>query len=477
MPNIGPNTGGQTNFQQYQSANGASSQASADRYGMQAKAAAQRAADSLLQQQDKFNAGVLSGTLGAPPRSSGFAGASMNVPATIPSTNVGNGATNVGQVDPTDVQGMMKQAGSGYTGPGSLGDVDGTQAAAQQAQGAEERINALQSPGGIQATIAQGNSLGTAGSDRLSAGLVGSSGADLFAQLRARLHPTQDIDAAQLQSGKIAQDARDLSDKNAMLWQKRTDERSAQDEKDAAWKVQKASDDKVAQDAADVEASKQVPKKSYEELYEKDTPQNRHDFIMQGVDPSNANQVALREKQYADYVRVLNGTLQNHMDEAFNDFNSVMNPGNWFGDAAGIRDPVHDNLQSSYMGGLSLDKGNQGAVNANTGSTNQDAIPWDKVGMNGFFVFTHMTPDDWQVLNSKPQNGANGQIAWIQTRAQQLRSKGTIDGSFKRQPQTNQTGYQSVSDMNMAAMNNMTMAQWVAAGRPDASGQRQDEGA
>lgn len=58
-----------------------------------------------------------------------------------------------------------------------------------------------------------------------------------------------------------------------------------------------------------------------------------------------------------------------------------------------------------------------------SGSTTGTPISWDRSGVNGFFVYRQMTPDQWEVLNKKPPDGPNGQLAWITARAAELRAK------------------------------------------------------
>lgn len=323
---------------------------------------------------------------------------------------------------------VAAKAGGSYTGPGGLGDVLGSQDAYDTAQRAQGGLNAMGTEGGLQALIQGQNPQGDAGTSKLSAGLVNAAGRGDFDALRARFNPTKDLNDAATAAGATADAARTTSATNAAGWGKVQAAQQAALGKQADANAANDANAKAGRDAsaaaADATPTPAAPK-IYEQSYGKDTPQNRQAYAMTGVDTSDPKAVAKRQALFDAYQKATSLTTQNQMDQSFNDFNSVMSPVNWATDAAGVRDPAHDSLQKGYGGGLSLDKGNQGNVNANTGSTNQDAIPWNKVGMNGFFVYANMSPDDWKTLNSKPQNGPNGQVAWINTRAAQLRDQKT----------------------------------------------------
>lgn len=427
-----------TNFARYFSGNKAVSDREAGNYANRADLSAGTAADALGKAQNEFDTGVKAGTTQAAPVSSTNVGAGAQTTttntgtgaATPPAAGSSSGALTGESTRPENGGGltsqqMLDQANQRYSGPKGFWDVNSAQGAADAAASADSNLTALGSQGGLQGLIGQQNPNGSAGDDALSSLLIGNSGRTAFDALRAKFNPNADLLKASTDDAAATKAAMDASDKNSDDWRAMaaTKAKAEGDEKTAADAAAASEKDAATSkaDAARTEALNQVPTKAYEQSYDKDTPENRQAYMMQGVDTSDPQAVAQRKAQIDAYTKAMTLTTQNQMDQTFNDFNSVFNPGNWVGDAVGVRDPAHDYLQKNYGGGLSFDKGNQSAVNANTGSSNQDAIPWNKVGMNGFFVYTHMTPDEYALLNSKPQNGPNGQVAWINTRAAQLR--------------------------------------------------------
>ncbi len=137
-----------------------------------------------------------------------------------------------------------------------------------------------------------------------------------------------------------------------------------------------------------------------------------------GIDPKDLNAVAKRKDEIAKYTMAQQMTTQEQMDQSFEDFGSAgFSPSIVATNFAGVQDPTQKAAQSAY-GNLSLD--GAGAKSSASGSTTKTHIPWDRAGVDGFWVWRQMTPDQWADLNSKPANGPNGMQSWIQMRSAQL---------------------------------------------------------
>lgn len=454
-PNGKPAPVGYVNFQNYFGANGQAAKNTANKLAGQATTAAGKASDALNTAKDQFGNAVTAGSVptapvqanstntgtGAATSSAGApasnTGASANTsttppvgrtytPPALPGSN--SGALTGESTRPETGGGMtaaqmQANADKTYTGPGGLYDAAGYQQAQNADNYAQNQLNALGSAGGVQALIQQGNPGGNASTSAFSAGLTGSAGQSQFDKLRAQFSPDKDFQKAQADAGKTAAQAKLDSAKNADDWAAMAGVQGTAEEKQKAYDQAQADAKKSNAADAAAKADQRMPDKPFTETYGQDTPETRQAYMMQGVNQNDAAAVAKRQGEIANYTAAMQMTTQEQMQQTFNDINSVMSPSNWFANAAGIQDPTMIAAQKAF-GGLSFDGQNaDGSAKHSTksGSTSAMHIPWDKAGVDGFFVWRQMTPDDWKTLNAKPENGANGQKAWIAEKARQLR--------------------------------------------------------
>lgn len=464
-----------TNFSRRFNANKDVAEREAGKYAGQATAAVGNAANVLGTAKTNFAAGVNTGSVAPPP--AGFtpsqptiAGAPFQTPAktarngalagnalqdalnpapaatqpgssNVPTSNAlalssesTRGSTSQAVTgDPTQavpppaptMADMLAQAGQKYTGPTGLD----TAAATTAAQSADQQLNALSSrdpllnQGGVQALVQANGTTGSEGASALSGSLIGAAGRQNFDALRAKFNPNKDLNDAQTAAMKTAADAKLSSDANAKGWGAAAGQAQSDQDAATAQSAKDAADKKAKTDAMD----KAIPTQSYDETYGNgkggDTDQNRVNYMMQGIDSSDPAAVAKRVNEIGAYSAAMGMTTQNQLDQTFADFNSVFSPSSAIAQASGNKDPTQTAAQNQY-GFLNADHPGNQIANANaSGSTSAMHIPWDKAGPDGFFVWKSMTPNDWQVLNSKPSDGPNGQQAWIKTRGQQLRSE------------------------------------------------------
>lgn len=402
-----------TNFQRYWNANADASQRTADEMGGRAAMKAAQAAQALNKSQEQFGLDVGAGTVQGPE----MGGGGGSLPPDGGGGLVGESTRPTLGGDLTSTQMSEKAAGT-YSGPGSLGDTKGIDDTYAKALGAQQNLNALGTEGGQQALIQQQNAQGNTGTSKFSSGLTNAAGRGDFDKLRAHFNPQGDLDKAVAKSGADADAAKALSAKNASEWAKAAGVKGTQEQEKAAWDQAqaKAATDKL--DAAAKAADAVVPSKSYEQTYAKgvggsgDTEENRTAYMMSGVDTKNPAAVAARKAQIEAYKKAMHLTDQQQLDRGFNDFNSVMSPSVIVQNAMGQQDATAKYAQGAF---------NKNGTASQTGSTSNNAIPWDRMGADGFFVWKSMTPEDWDTLNKLPANGGSGQRNWIGVRAQQLR--------------------------------------------------------
>ncbi len=412
------------NFSRRFSANKDVATREAAKYGQQASTAAGAAQSALGAAQQKFATGVNTGT--------------VQGPAGGPSTNTGGGApppSNAAPVPPQppppapppapasqalsgestrpdassqaltgestrppdgpSMADMLAKAGQQYTGPEGLDDA----AAAQAAEKAQQQLGALKDNNGIQALVNESGPSGTQGADKLSASLIGQAGRGDFDALRAKFNPNKDLLDAQANAVKTAAQAKEDSAKNASAWGDAAKAKGASDAQMADVNSKNDATAKAARDAASQERLNTVP-----------VDEANQGNPLAGIDASNPEEFQKRTAEIAAWNAAQKSTTNDTVNNAFEDFNSVMSPVNWATNAAGVRDPGQDYETKNAHGG-------SGAA---SGGTNGRNIDWAAAGPQGFWVFRSMTPDDWKTLNSKPRNGANGQGAWIKTKFNQL---------------------------------------------------------
>ncbi len=232
-----PNPGGQapsptnfTNFGRYQSANQASSDAESQRLISGATDKANAAKAQLADLQRQFGAQVQGGSVGA------YSGGGMPAGMTpaeqaaykanpqaayMLDRKYGGANGNMSAAD------MQAKANGTYSGPGGLGDVAGYQAAVDAAKAAQDNLDALKTPGGIQALEQQQNSAGNTGTSGFSAGLVGSAGQKGFQALRSQFNPAADTTKAETDAAAAADKAKSDSAANSSEWAKAAAKRAA----------------------------------------------------------------------------------------------------------------------------------------------------------------------------------------------------------------------------------------------------------
>lgn len=303
-----------------------------------------------------------------------------------------------------------------YSGPKDVNDTDPTLAG--NVSDAVARVNSTKTAAGQQQALS--NAYGPAGGPSGTGGgaldsfLLSTGGGSAMADLQKQYGDLGDkYSAATQQSAAQAGQSATDSAANAQKW--------------GAVATQKGADMQGRTDAKAAEEKKFMPPHRYEQTFGNaggDTPANRQAFMMSGVDQKDPSAVAARQAEIAQYEAAQKMTTQQQMDSTFEDFNdfSGLSGSTTLSMLGGSNVNAQTLAQKQYGSGLSLDKGNQSAVNAASGSTSQNHIPWDKAGVDGFFVWRQMTPQDWATLNSKPKNGPNGQIAWINTKEQELRN-------------------------------------------------------
>ncbi len=404
-----PNPGGQapsptnfTNFGRYQSANQASSDAESQRLISGATDKANAAKAQLADLQRQFGAQVQAGSVGAAPH---------GMPQGMSAEEQAAYKANPQAADALDrkygmsAADMQAKANGAYSGPGGLGDVAGYQGAVDAAKAAQDNLDALKTPGGIQALEQQKNSAGNAGTSGFSAGLVGSAGQKGFQALRSQFNPAADTAKAETDAAPKADQAKMDSAANAADWAKAAGVRMDKDTARQAYAQAEATQKKKDQDEATTKRLAQIPK----------DPKQVQNFFY-GVNMQDPKEMQQRSDEYKAYTAAMATDTNQNINNYFEDFNSVASPVNWVTNAAGVRDPVQDmETRSTHA-----------AEGAASGGTNGRNIDWQSAGPAGFWVWRNMTPDDWKTLNSKPRNGGNGQRAWIQTRLNQLMNdKGT----------------------------------------------------
>jgi hypothetical protein len=382
------------NYQRYFNANRDVSQRTAGRLQTEAQQKAIQAQARLQAAQRDFQQKVAAGTLQGP----------------------GSGA----QLTPEE----MARAAAGYTGPGGLSEAEGYQQAVEAAQAAGQNLAQLGDDAGVQALLERTGGPGS----KFAASLAGTAGRRGFDALRATFNPAKDGQAADAAAAKQVADATAASSAAAGQWQNAEAAKKQRDEEQAAQAERDAARAAAQKQAAD----RRVPPKSYEQTFAKgvggtgDTEENRQKYMMTGVDMSDPKAVAARQAEIDAYKKAQHLTDQQQLDRTFNDINTVFSPSNWIANALGVKDPTQQYAQKQF---------NPNGVASQTGSTSNDAIPWDRMGVDGFFVWRSMTPEDWKVLNSKPLNGMQGQRAWIENRAWQLRQ---AQAAADAQPKTGQ---------------------------------------
>ncbi len=447
-----------TNFSRRFNANADVSKQQAGKYAAQATGAAGKAAASLGAAQQKFATGVNTGSVAPPPGSSApaatntggavpppaappppltgkpledalnpqpGAGGASNVPvgnsqalsgeSTRPGTNQQGLTGESTKTGATSIADMLAKAGQSYTGPQGLD----TETAAVDANAAQGQLDALKDPNGIQALVNDSGQSGTRGSDALSGALIGSAGRQDFDALRGRFNPNKDLNDAQDKAIKQAKDAKEQSEKNAEGWKGAAGE--AQAGKDRLDAANTANDARVKSEAE--ARDKRMPDKGYQEQFGgQDTEENRQAYMMNGVDKGDARAVAKRQAEIANYYGAQKMTTQQQMDTTFADFNTAFSPSAGIATLSGNQDQTQNAAKNQY-GFLSVDGGGKAAA---------QHVPWDKAGVDGFFVWRQMSPSDWQEISGKPASGPNGQLAWIQEKARRLRaaqSPSTTTGS------------------------------------------------
>ncbi len=433
-----------TNFSRRFSANADVSKQQAGKYAAQATGAAGKAAASLGAAQQKFANGVNTGSVAPPPGSSAPAatntggavppadvyGAGYSAdgftpavppasnsqavtgestrPASQPTGSTSQALTGESTKDgATSIAGMLAKAGESYTGPQGLD----TEQASVDANAAQGQLDALKDPNGIQALVNDSGQSGTRGSDALSGALIGSAGRKDFDALRGRFNPNKDINEAQDKAMKQAKEAKEQSEKNAEGWKGAAGE--AQAGKDRLDAANTANDARVKSEAE--ARDKRMPPMSYQQQFQgQDTEEHRQAYMMSGVDQKDPQAVVKRQAEIANYYAAQKMTAQQQMDATFGDFNSAMSPTTMIANATGNKDQTQQAAKGQY-GFLSVDGGGKAAA---------DHIPWDKAGVDGFFVWRQMTPGDWAELSKLPRSSifGNTQAAWIQEKARRLRA-------------------------------------------------------
>ncbi len=416
-----------TNFARRFNANKDVATREAGKYANQATTAAGKAAGSLQAAQTQFANGVNTGSVAPPPGSNAPAATNVGgaappptsaiaaTPAALPPAQPSGQTSQALEGESTRPGGgmtmadMLAKAGEQYTGPMGL---DTTQAI-PDALAAQEQLDLLKDGNGVGTLVNESGQSGTQGADALSGSLIGAAGRQNFDALRAKFNPNKDLNDAQDKAIKTAEEARKKSEENASGWGKAADAKGVSDEQEAAYGAAKTKADAEKADAAD---KANVPLKSYESTYAAgvggsgDTGENRRAYMMSGVDQKNPAAVKKRQEEIAAYQKASATTMQNDMDSTFNDINSYMSPSVILQQAGGGKDATQSAAQKQYNGG---------GTASQSGSTDNNVIPWGKVGADGFFVWRSMTPDDWKTINGL--NG-NSQRKWIDDRAQQLRN-------------------------------------------------------
>ncbi len=204
------------NFSRRFGANKDVAQREAAGYGRQAEHAAGAAQGALKAAQGNFAAGVNTGTVGAAPNNTGWVntGPVADLHAGATDYDTPPGPTPAAPSGPrTTIEEMLAKAGQQYTGPAGLDTVDAT----KTAQTAQQQLEALKDPNGIQALVSQRPS-GSHGADALSGALIGSAGRQQFDALRAKFNPNKDLLDAQKVAVETAKKAKETSDANAKGW-------------------------------------------------------------------------------------------------------------------------------------------------------------------------------------------------------------------------------------------------------------------
>ncbi len=324
-----------------------------------------------------------------------------------------------GRAPGMSIEEMLANAWKKYSGPAGL-DTEG--ALTDDTLAADQQLDAITSEGGIQELVNRGGNSGSTGSDAMSGALIGAAGRQNFDALRAKFNPNKDLHDAQDKAMKTAKDAKGQSEQNASAWGKmagaaaktKAELDAANEANDAAAADRRGADDAAGMSAADAADKAVMPDKNYQWSFDKDTPANRTAYMMTGVDQGNPEAVKKRQAEIDQYMKAQEMTTQNIMDATFGDFNSVMSPSTIITHATGNKDQTQKYAQDQF---------NKGGTASASGSTDQNHIPWDKAGVDGFFVWRQMTPKDWAELNKLPRQSifGNDQKGWISTKARLLR--------------------------------------------------------
>ncbi len=282
---------------------------------------------------------------------------------------------------------MLAKAGQTYSGPEGL---DTTQAS-QDAEAANQQLNAIGSAGGVQALVNQGQS-GTAGADALSGSLINAAGRKDFDGLRARFNPSKDILDAQKAAGETAKKAKADSETNAKAWGSQAQAAKAtKDEMDA---------NNAKNDAA-AKANREKPGAADPVAT---TPEEMQD-PRYGIDKTNPQAVAKRAGEMAEFQKAMATNASDHIRSGLSDASIVSRL--WEAGGGG-NDPFTGAAQGLHMK-------TEGDKPNDSGGIGQHI--WWKPGH--FYVYQQMTPDQWQELRSLTPRQ---QGTWLDSKAEQLRS-------------------------------------------------------